>query len=235
MPKPPFLPSLPNRLATLHQTDNAYAGLLITLVVFIVVNPLLPAVWLGRLLLNLLYSLIVAAGIYSAWKHQVKLRWFVLLTGLGSLLSQWPQVWQPETLSGLVALRGGMTLAFLSYITVRLIIRIAKNQRVTANVIYGAISGYLLVGLTGAMLASTLEILLPGSFSLGLEQSSNTEIFQHLLYFCFITLSTIGYGDITPETPIAQSFAITLGLFGQMYLTVLVAILVGKFLNQRSS
>lgn len=226
--------SLHSRFATLHQTDNAYAGLLIALVVFIVANPLLPITWLGRLLLSLLYSLIVVAGIYSAWKRQIKLRWFVLLTGCGSLLPQWFQVWQPEVPSGLVVLRGLMALAFLSCITVWLIIRIAKNQQVTANVICGAISGYLLVGLTGAMLASTLEMLLPGSFSLGLEQSSNTEIFQHLLYFCFITLSTIGYGDITPETPIAQSFAMTLGLLGQMYLTVLVAILVGKFLSQRS-
>jgi voltage-gated potassium channel Kch len=54
-----------------------------------------------------------------------------------------------------------------------------------------------------------------------------------LLYFSFITLLTIGYGDMVPLTPIAQKTTIFIGLSGQMYLTIITAIVVGKFLNKK--
>ena len=66
--------------------------------------------------------------------------------------------------------------------------------------------------------------------------STNPEaITEELMYFSYITLTTIGYGDILPITPMARKAAILIGLIGQMYLVVITAIVVGKYINQSSN
>ena len=98
----------------------------------------------------------------------------------------------------------------------------------TADKIYGALCVYLLIGLTWGFMFLTLEGVQPGSFSLG--QGQPTRIDKDpaaLVYFSFITLSTVGYGDITPLSPPARAFAFMEAIIGQIYLAVLVARLVG--------
>ncbi|WP_448572129.1 potassium channel family protein [Trichothermofontia sp.] len=72
---------------------------------------------------------------------------------------------------------------------------------------------------------------MPNSFAINNEITNREEIFQSLFYYSFVTLATIGYGDIIPVTPLARTLSITLGIAGQMYLTILIAILVSKYLN----
>ena len=83
----------------------------------------------------------------------------------------------------------------------------------------------------------TIEIIYPNSFSGITTHAINigpSEISDSLMYYSYITLMTIGYGDILPTTPIAQKAAIFIGLIGQFYLVVLTAIVVGKYINQSS-
>jgi voltage-gated potassium channel len=116
-------------------------------------------------------------------------------------------------------------------ITVAIILTIIKSSKVTANIICGAIAGYLFIGLSGAFIALFLESLNPGSFLAGGELLSQEGLAEELVYYSMVSLSTIGYGDITPAAPMACSLSLAIGLLGQIYLTVLVAMLVGKFLN----
>ncbi|NET37796.1 MAG: two pore domain potassium channel family protein [Cyanothece sp. SIO1E1] len=110
-------------------------------------------------------------------------------------------------------------------------IEVAKSKRVTGNIICGAIAAYLLIGVSASLLATLIETVHPGAFLRGGELLSRDGVFDNLLYYSLVTLTTIGYGDITPNVAIAQSLSIALGLIGQIYLTVLVAMLVGKFLK----
>ncbi len=117
----------------------------------------------------------------------------------------------------------GLMAAFLFYL---LSLQIAFRQLfigpVDTNKIMGAISIYLMVGLCWALLFFFNTLFDQGAVK-GLEAVPSTERLQHLIYFSFVTLSTLGYGDITPLSPIARFLAYLEALFGQFYIAVLVA------------
>jgi hypothetical protein len=107
-----------------------------------------------------------------------------------------------------------------------LVSQIFKSKIITLNVVLGAFTGYIMIGIIGYFIFRLIFILDPSSFSLTLDST------QELIYFTFITLTTIGYGDISPLSESARNFAIILGLVGQFYNTVIIAIIIGKFLQK---
>src|SRR5882724_4906030 len=121
----------------------------------------------------------------------------------------------------------GLAAIFFIFTACLLLGDVLRKGAVTADKIYGALCVYLLFGLTWGFMFLTLEGFQPGSFFLG--QGQPTRIDKDpaaLVYFSFITLSTVGYGDITPLSPPARSFAFMEAIIGQIYLAVLVARLV---------
>lgn len=124
-----------------------------------------------------------------------------------------------------------LSFAYFSLIAFLLLKQIVTTINITTQTIIGAFSGYILLGILGYFLFALIEIISPGSFSIGeLTWEEN----KHLFYFSFITLTTIGYGDISPVSPLAQRTAVLLGLTGQFYLTVVIAFLVGKHLQLKT-
>ena len=103
------------------------------------------------------------------------------------------------------------------------IIESAKGV-LNAEKIAAAVCVYLLLGVVWQDLYILVDVLIPGSYNA--ESLSITDF----LYFSFITLSTLGYGDITPVNSPAQALAFTEALVGQLYLTILVARLVGLYI-----
>lgn len=130
-----------------------------------------------------------------------------------------------------------MTGYFLFYLVVTLEIlkQVWFAEQVNKNVIFGLISGYISLGLIGFFICLTIELVIPGSFMggalSGLE--NNGLLAEELMYFSFITLMTIGYGDILPVTGLAQKATMFIGLTGQVYLVIITAVVVGKFLQQK--
>ncbi len=104
---------------------------------------------------------------------------------------------------------------------------ILRLKKVNTQVIAGSIAAYLLFGLSGAMLFEMVDTLYPESFSHSFNYGGGYD----MVYFSFVTLSTLGYGDITPHTPQGQAVAIMVSIVGQLYLAILMAMLVGKFLK----
>jgi hypothetical protein len=100
---------------------------------------------------------------------------------------------------------------------------------VTMHRIQGAIAGYLLLGLTWANLYELLALRLPGAFS-GAEFAGTT---YRWVYFSFVTLTTVGYGDVIPIHPLARSFANLEALTGQLYPAILLARLVSLEVQTR--
>ncbi len=103
------------------------------------------------------------------------------------------------------------------------------SKTVTWQMIIGAFSGYFLIGVLGFFLLAFIEMEEPGSFSM---QMHSIKDLQALFYFSFVTMTTIGYGDILPVSNSARSAAILIGLFSQFYLAIVMAIMVGKFLSR---
>ncbi len=119
---------------------------------------------------------------------------------------------------------------FLLYVAIYLLLGIVKSREVDSKVIFSAVAVYLLFGFCGAILTAVIMYFQPLAFSL---ESSDLSLFHQCLYFSFITITTTGYGDILPLKPIAKTMAIFLALFGQLYLTVIIGILIGKYLSAR--
>ena len=109
-----------------------------------------------------------------------------------------------------------------------------RSERVTVDTISASVCVYLLIGVMWAVAYSLLETLNPGSFVFSVAAGDEAQsmsfggeesIFP--LYFSFVTMSTLGYGDIVPASSSARMFAVVEAIMGQIYLTVLVARLVG--------
>lgn len=124
-----------------------------------------------------------------------------------------------------------LTMAVIVLLMIR---HIARSQVVTPTIILSSINGYILLGVLGAVLlniANGTHILLNGAGSAGvLLPEGGVPVFSDYLYLSFVTLTTVGYGDIIASTHLTRSVAILIALSGQLYMTILIAMLVGKFL-----
>jgi hypothetical protein len=123
-------------------------------------------------------------------------------------------------------------LAFV-LVTIRCIVKqIARGNKMSANRIVGAISLYLLLGVTWSVAYAAIERLLPGSFD-GIAAAGSTIWTSEWLYFSFVTLSTLGYGDIVPITASARALTYMEAVVGQFYIAIIVAGLVASYLSGR--
>ena len=127
---------------------------------------------------------------------------------------------------------GAITLIFFMYIIVFLLIRVATTKTVGALEFLESINVYLLLGIAAAILFSTVYSDNLSAFNISGEAMSSRAEF---IYFSFITMTTLGYGDISPVDPIARSLSIFFSVAGQLYLTMIVALLIGKYLSQSTS
>jgi voltage-gated potassium channel len=124
-----------------------------------------------------------------------------------------------------------IAILFLLYSTYKTILIVLMSKVVDLNVVFGSITGYLLFGYVGALLMLIVELLVPGSFTI----SQSQPLIYQFIYFSFITITSLGYGDILPVTETARSVAAYLSIGGQLYLSILVAIIVGKYMEQKQS
>jgi voltage-gated potassium channel len=121
---------------------------------------------------------------------------------------------------------------FFAYAAINILRIVLKSEKVTRETIFAAIVAYLLIALMWAFLYMILERVSPGSFSFP-DWGGRGETMQ-FEYLSFVTITTLGYGDITPVTDKASALVIIEAVVGQIYLVVLVAWLVGMHVSRRS-
>ena len=133
-------------------------------------------------------------------------------------------------------IRGRTGLFMVLYIIMftEIILQLVQAEKVNPRVILGMFSGYITLGFIGLFLLQLVLLDDPDAlyFVLG-DQNGMQADSSEIMYFSFITLLTIGYGDILPNSLPAQKTAVLLGLSGQFYLTVVIALIVGKYLKEK--
>ena len=110
-----------------------------------------------------------------------------------------------------------------------------RSDRPVADRIVGAICVYLLIGLAFGSLYEMLDAVIPGSFRFPADTAWTASSSLRYRYFSFITLATVGYGDVTPATPLAGTLATLEAIVGQLYIGITVARLVSLSLVERGS
>ncbi len=153
-----------------------------------------------------------------------------LLLALPTMLTDWAPVWFASEQSQLLAY-AFFKILFFSYIVYHIFRYLITARQVDADIISAAICLYLLTGMTWALIYFTVVMLDPLAINLQIElvatRESATSLMQELIYFSYVTQTTLGYGEITPATGIARALVIAQSLFGQIYIAVVIARLVG--------
>ncbi|MDZ8119467.1 potassium channel family protein [Pontiella agarivorans] len=148
----------------------------------------------------------------------------VMLTGL-------EMAWTGEAHGFLLAVTGFKVVYFVLvfYSIMRFVL---MNDAVTEDKIYGAISAYFLMGVIWSFVYTGFFIQDPTSFNVPEAWLSSDAVNSFwAVYFSFTTLTTLGYGDITPQTPLAQSYAMMEAVIGQVFLAVIVARLIALHIS----
>jgi hypothetical protein len=123
-----------------------------------------------------------------------------------------------------------LAAAFSAWATWILLGRVVRSPRVTGDVLAGALAAYIGAGLAFAVVYGVIENYRPGAFA---TAESLPASFPDLVYFSFVTLLTIGFGDVTPAAPLARAVVLFEGLFGVIFTTVVLASLVAGYLRHR--
>lgn len=114
---------------------------------------------------------------------------------------------------------------------IKFIRKVSGKEDVNSVVISEAINGYLLLGIAFGALIDFMVIDQPGAFNFSRANASND--FFDPYYYSFVTMSTLGYGDLLPQKPSSKAIAILITLSGQIYLVTIMAFLIGKMISQR--
>jgi hypothetical protein len=126
-------------------------------------------------------------------------------------------------------------IIFFCLIALSLLFHVFGHERVTGDTIAGAICVFLLIGIIWMLAYQAIHFLDPKAFNNIAAGGFSPAAIVDLAYFSFVTLTTVGYGDITPISRPVRMFVVTEAIFGQIYLTVLVARLVGLYAPVRAS
>ena len=201
--------------------------LFISMVLMFVLRPFLTERVGIAYLMEIFFFLVFLSAVYAVRQKKsvfIIALFLVLLTEILALLSYLKDIPSLDMLSNIL---GGLLLAYTAAIIVH---HLFTEDKITGDVIMGAICAYFLMGLVWALAYSTLEFFQPGSFQMP-QGTVNQATFT---YYSYVTLTTLGYGEITPISAPARSFALLEAMMGQLYLAVLIARLVGIHIAQSS-
>ncbi len=162
--------------------------------------------------------------------HKKRHLYIGVLLAMAMLISLWLQYFQQSNLVFAIGRICGILLLIM--VIINTLAFIFKSEDVTIEVIYAAILVYLLMALMWSFVYVLLELINSASFNVALSLDLGSQM--RFIYYSFVTITTLGYGDITPATELASSFSILEAVVGQLYLVVVVARLVGMHVSSKS-
>ena len=195
----------------------------------LVLVPILNRFVTARIFLDIFLTAVVISMLYAISHKKV-----YVIAGLSlavvMLASLWLQYFYPNKSIAAIGMLAGVL--FIAVIIANILGFILKSDEVNREIIYAAILLYLMAALLWAFVYTFLELVDPASFNVDLKQpQGHLLVFQ---YYSFVTITTLGYGDITPITEVAKAFSVLEAIVGQLYLVVAVAWLVGMYVSKKS-
>jgi hypothetical protein len=221
-------------LRTILGSNPGVSWLLLALIAFFIVYPLIPGSASGSRILDAAFSAMLVFSAYAV-SHQRKVLVAAVILSLPTI-GFW---WSGRALESpaLIFIALALFAIFFLFIIAVLLRSIMTSDKVTVDTIYTAISAYLLIGVAWAFFYAMVEVSVPGAFDFGPLATYVEDPWVHAElrffgYYSLVTLSTLGYGDITPLTSLARSLSAMEAITGQLFIAVLIARLVGVHVAQ---
>ncbi len=225
------------RLKTSMAFGGRYGRLLMAQIAVIVLAPLIVQGWAWNLVLAALASTILVTGLYAAEPTRKSLVLGLLLASVDVFIGQMSAQFEVRWLQ---ALQTVLWLSTLVFVAVLILEKILSGSGASIETLQAATCVYLLIGLIWVFLYSLIELAGVGEFQYPKGPSSaawsddgtRRSEFLRLLYFSYATLTTVGYGDITPAGGVARIGSVLEAITGQLYLAIMIARLVGMHIGQ---
>ncbi len=206
-----------------------FATLLATLVAAIFVAPFFEGTVFDISRLRLVTAAILLAGVYAVSRRRLMF-WIGLGTAALALAIEAATHARPGP--SLLAGNFAISLAFLAFLAAVILHAILGQTRVTLDTVLGGVCLYLILGVAWSLAYSYLEYVHPGSFVLDgkpVPPTVRADEFrlEPMIYFSFVTLTTVGYGDLLAKTHAARALAVAEAITGSLYIAIFIARLVG--------
>ncbi|MFM0620462.1 potassium channel family protein [Paraburkholderia nemoris] len=211
-----------DRTGALRIGSMALLLCLLLLDVFVVPFALAPDSLFARTARAVLLSLILLSGVAAVSDHRREYMVVALAAGVAILIRCTAWLFPLDTIPGLLDVTALLSLAILGAVVG---INVFGTGRATFDRILGAVALYILIGVVCAEADQLVNSHIPAAYA-GIAHGSAQYDRATWVYFSFVTLTTVGYGDITPVAHIARSLAILEALIGQLYPAIVLARLV---------
>src|SRR5262249_8960656 len=213
-----------------HSEKGLSAMLLFLILAIFVAAPLVASEKAGNVWFDVAFALLLLSGVVAVsrkWIHSAA--GFVLV--IATLALRWAAVASSNPVVSIAS--HSLSIVSLGVFAALLLIQVFRAGPITAERIQGAIAVYLLLGVIWMVAYDLVYETVPGAFKFANGADEATHHMHDLAYYSFVTLTTIGYGDIMPAHPAARSLAMAEGLVGQLYPAILIARLVSMQLESR--
>lgn len=208
--------------------SGRYYFLFLSLIMLFILRPFLEGFYKFGFILDIFLSFILISGVYAVCQNRLHtiISTVVAFLAFGVWWSSYFA--QNRVLDFLAAIMG---IIFFYHIALAIFIDIFSKTKATVNIIFGAMCAYFMIGFGWGFIYRLADLITPDSFKIA---TASEITFSDYSYYSFVTLTTLGYGDITPLTHATQMLSVLEAAFGQFYLAVLIAGLMGKYIAQKT-
>lgn len=220
-------------MALMKFEDNRFIYLFFCLMIYFIIPPFFVNTPNRMHIISALFSLILVISVYAIERNRRTLRVGIVLAAI-LIGIQWFGVLFYTNIN-LIIIDRAATCLFFALVSVGVINYIIRSEEVTASIIFGAICGYLLIGISWSFLHALIYSLNNQAYAFPATISNVPQIATlNFIYFSFVSISTVGFGDITPVSHVARTFTWLEAITGQIYLTVWIARLLALHITHSS-
>lgn len=209
-----------------YLTTHEYLPLIIFTLLWLVLYPYIEQ-YDSILGYHVMISLILLSGIASIWNSR---RLLTLTASIGILAFALSRADFFADSEQFLKLYLRATFIFFLLVLIQVVSSIFRHDKVSNHLIYAAIAWYLMIGMVWSFLFGIIEVTIPWSFQPVVESIGNIPSF---LYYSFVSMLTIWYGDIAPVWSVAQMRSVILAIAGQLYLTIILGTLIWKYVREK--
>ena len=199
------------------------------LLVFLLTLLSIPSIASGAvnqlIVINILFSLVFLIA-SNCLLLDMKLFYKGMILGLIATSCTWWTYFNPKG-SQLVLIQNLAYFLFFAVLLLHILLTLFQSSQIDLNIVFGAMNGYIIIGLMGSFLMIMVNEVYPDAY---LYNDDTPLIFYDYIYFSFVNMTTLGFGDVIPKKAPAKGLTVIHTLVGQLYLSVIVGIMVGKFI-----